>query len=239
MTRFLNEQHRIEQMEKDFNNLIKTSQSVKEKLEQVSSSDDILSAVQVQIRKLEDSIKETNEKYQRIEKKNEVLEQTNEGIDRNFKDLQKTETAIKNADKIITSLSKQFESLRTSIELLASQNEKASNAVDKIASLDESLAQIEKRINDLNVAREWLARTETELIALDKDAKSLLKITKGAIDKEKGKTPQKSEGSVTPQEREDILRLKGQGWTTEEIAQAVHRSRSEIELLLELASRGV
>jgi len=91
----------------------------------------------------------------------------------------------------------------------------------------------------MNDARQWLARTETELLALDKDAKALLKITKGMIDKEKGKTPPKTEGSVTPQEREDILRLKGQGWKTEEIAESLHRSRGEIELVLELASRGV
>ncbi len=238
MTRFLNEQRRIEQMEKDFNNLIKTSQSVKEKLEQVSSSDDVLSGVLVQIRKLEDSIKDANEKFQRIEKKNEMLEQTNEGIDRNFKTLQKTETAIKNAEKTITSLAGQFDILRSSIDLLASQSEKANNAVDKVASLDESLAQIEKRIEDMNVAREWLARTETELMALDKDARSLLKLTKGITEKEGKKPSSKGESTITPQERENILRLKGQGWTTEEIAKAMNRSRGEIDLLLELASRG-
>ena len=237
MTRFLNEQHRIDQMEKDFNNLIKTEQSVKEKLSLVQSSDDVLSAELVKIRKLEDAIKETDDKFKRIEKKNEVLEQTNESIERNFKDLQKTETAIKSADKIITSISNQFDALRTSIELLASQNEKASDAVDKIASLDEGLAEIEKRINEMNTAREWLARTETEIQALGKDAKSMLKITKGIVEKEKGK-PSRNESFITPQDREDILRLKGQGWSTEEIAQATKRSRSEVELILEVASRG-
>jgi DNA repair exonuclease SbcCD ATPase subunit len=238
MTRFLNEQRRIEQMEANFNNLIKSSVSVKEKLDQVSSSDDILQAVQVQIRKLEDSIKETDEKFQRVERKNEVLDQTNEGIDRNFKSLQKTETAIKNAEKIISALADQFDNLRASIELLASQNEKATNAVDKIATLDDSLAHIEKRIAEMDVAREWVARTETDLKALDKDAKSLLHLTKSLLDRESGKAEASGKGSATPQDRENILRLKSKGWSVDEIANAMGRARGEIELILEIASRG-
>ena len=237
MTRFLTEQRRIEQMEKDFNNLIKSSQSVKEKLEQVSSSDDILQAVQVQIRNLEAGIKDTEAKYQRIEKKNEVLDQTNEGIDRNFKALQKTETSIKNAEKVIEGISTQFEKLRSSIDLLASQNEKANDAVAKITSLDESLVQIENRIADMNKYRESVARLETDLIALDRDAKAYIKLAKDHYDQKSGKIKAADKGTATPLDRETVLRLKSQGWSIDEIANSLERGRGEIELILEIASR--
>ncbi|MDR0324302.1 MAG: hypothetical protein LBI12_07640, partial [Treponema sp.] len=239
MTSFLSEKHRIEVMQKDFERFIKTSQSVEEKLAQVSSSDDILQSVQVQIRKLEDSIRETEDKYNRIERKNEVLEETNEGIDRNFKALQKTESAIKNADKIINELSDQFDSLRSSIEALAAENAKATEAAEKITILDESLAKIENRITEMNVAREWLARTETELKALNKDAKTHVNLAKGLISRESGKAAAlTSKGAPAPQDRDNVIRLKEQGWTVEEIANAMNMGRGEVELILEIGSRG-
>jgi hypothetical protein len=237
MTRIFNEKTRVEQLENNVNSLIKTSQSVKEKLEQVSTSDDVLQAVQLQIRKLNDSIKETEEKFLRIERKKEVLEQTNDDIDRNFKSLQKTENAIKNAEDIISSLSGQFDNLRSSIEILAAQSEKALYAEEKITVLDETLAKIEKRIADMNVAREWLARTETELKALDKDARTYLKLTKSFFERESARTPAASTGAPTPQDRDDILKLKTQGWSNKEIADAMNKSIGEVELTLEVASR--
>jgi len=240
MTRFLSEKHRIEIMENDFNRLLKTSQAVEEKLAQVSTSDDILQTVQVQIRNLEDSIKETEEKYQRIERKKVILDTTNDSIDRNFKSLQETEAAIKNADQIIDTLSAQFENLRSSIEALAAENVKATEAADKIVILDESLAHIEKRIAEMNVAREWLARTETELNALDKNVRSQLHRTKSILEREGGKTAgsQGRSGAPPPQDRDSIKRLKHQGWTVEEIANSMGLSRGAVELVLELEERG-
>jgi len=239
MTAIISERHRIETMEKDFELILKTSQSVDEKLAKVRTSDDIIQAVQVQIRKLEDSLKETEEQYQRIERKNEILEETNEGIDRNFKSLQETENAIKNSEKIIMALSDQFDNLRISIEALAAENQKAENAVEKITILEDSLTQIEKRIAEMNVAREWLARTETELKALDKDTREHLKLAKSLIDRENKKsTPAPSgKGAPPPQDRDNVLRLKEQGWTVEEIANAMNMGRGEVELILEIGSR--
>jgi chromosome segregation ATPase len=238
MTGFLTEKHRIDLMEKDFERFLKTSQAVDEKLVHVTSSDDILQAMQVQIRKLEDAIKDTEEKYQRIERKNEVIEATNEGIDRNFKSMQKTEAAIKNAEKIITTLSSQFDGIRTSIEALAAENAKATDATEKIAKLDETLAEIERRIAEMNKAREWVANTETRLKELDNSAKAYNKIAKTLIDKESEKASRAdSKSAPPPQDRDNVLRLKRQGWKTDDIANALHMSIGEVELILEIGSR--
>lgn len=240
MTRFLSEMHRIEVMEEKFKLLIKTEQQVKERLAHVESSDDILQAVQVQIRKLEDSIKETEEKYRRMEHKSDVIEQTNKGIDRNFKTLQETEAAIKNADKIINELADQFDNIRESIEALAKENLKAKEASEKITILDEALAKIEQRIEEMNVAREWLARTETELKNLDKDLQNQVKMAKGLSKKEGSKfsASEKDKGAPPPQDRDNIFRLREKGWTVEEIANAMNLGRGEVELILEIGNRG-
>jgi chromosome segregation ATPase len=238
MTSFLSEKHRIELMQKDFERFLKTSESVEEKLVQVTTKDDVLQAVQVQIRKLEDAIQEMEDKYQRVERKNEVLEETNKGIDSNFKSMQKAETSIKNAEKIINALSDQFEHLRTSIENLAAENIKAHDAAEKITILNESLALIEKRIEDMNVAREWIANTETRLTKLDKDMKEHLKIAKGIVDKDGKASADRPKGAPAPQDRDNVIRLKGQGWTVEEISKAMNFSIGEVELILEIGSRG-
>jgi chromosome segregation ATPase len=238
MTRFLSENRRIELMEESFNRLLRTNAEVEEKLKSISSSNDILQTEQVKIRKLETALKETDEKYQRIEKKNEILEETSDGIDRNFKSLQKTETAIKNADRVINSLSDQFDRLNASIEALSAENERATDAVDKITVLEDSLALIEKRITDMNIAREWLANSETRLTELNKEAKEYVKLAKSLFEKEKGKIKDKDDGAPPPQHRDNIRRLHEQGWTVDEIAKAMGRSIGEIELTLEIITRG-
>jgi predicted RNase H-like nuclease (RuvC/YqgF family) len=192
----------------------------------------------VQIRKLEDAIQEMEDKYQRVERKNEVLEETNKGIDINFKSMQKAETSIKNAEKIINALSDQFEHLRTSIENLAAENIKAHDAAEKITILNESLTLIEKRIEDMNVAREWIANTETRLTKLDKDMKEHLKLARTIVDKDGKASLEKSRGAPAPQDRDNVIRLKGQGWTVEEISKAMNFSIGEVELILEIGSRG-
>jgi chromosome segregation ATPase len=195
--------------------------------------------VQLQIRKLEDSIKETEEKYDRIERKKEILEETNEGIERNFKALQATETMIKHADEIINTLSGQFENLSFSVKTLASENEKAVEAAAKTASLDETLVHIEKRIAEMDVARNWVARAQTELQALDKDIRAQLNLTRTLLDREGGKTAAAAanKGAPPPQSRDNVKRLKLSGWTNDEIATSLGISKGEVELILELDSR--
>ncbi|MDR0878423.1 MAG: hypothetical protein LBN21_10245 [Treponema sp.] len=237
MTRFLLEQRRIEVMEGDFNRLLQTSQAVEEKLVQVSSSDDTLQAVQVQIRRLDDAIKETEEKYQRIEKKNLVLDTTNAGIDRNLKALQESETAVRRVNDDIGRLSGEMEGIRASLETLSGESSRAQQTAEKLSSLDESLGIIEKRIEDMQVAREWLARTETRLEELNKQAQDQVKLMGAILKDEKGKSAPRDKGAPPIGVRETIVKLARQGWTTAEIARTVKYSVGEVELTLEIAPR--
>ena len=244
MTRFLSEKRRIEVMESDFNRLLQTSQSVEEKLAQVSNSDDILQTMQVQIRRLEDAIKETEEKYQRVERKNKTLQETNDGIDRNFKALQEDEQSIKKLEDIITALKLDMEAIQSSVETLSSENEKARDAAEKLSALDETVKWLEKRIAEMNVARESLARLATELQNLDKDAQDQLNLTRTLLNREEGKNQGRTakstdEGAPPPRDRENIIRLKRQGWSIDEIARSMKISKGEVELILELGPKDI
>jgi chromosome segregation ATPase len=234
MTRFLSEKHRIEVMETGFNRLLQTSQAVEEKLVQVSSSDDTLQALQVQIRRLDDAIRETEEKYQRIERKNQILEETNNGIDQNFKALQESEEAVRRTGEELARISRETETLREAIETLAADSGKARETMEKLDILDESLALIEKRIAQMQVAREWLARTETQLEELDKQAQNELRLISSLLNRESGKTPDAGKGSLLPRDRDNVIRLRRQGWNVEEIAKSMKISRDEVDLILEI-----
>jgi DNA repair exonuclease SbcCD ATPase subunit len=235
MTRFLSDKRRIELMEADVNRLIATSQSVEERLVQVSSSDDVLQAMQVQIRRLNDALADTEERYQRIEKKNQILEETNSSIDRNFKSLQETEEGIGKFNGELLRLSLEQRAIGDSLKDLAAKNELARETSEKLSTLDEDLTAIEKRIDDMQVAREWLANIETRLGEIYKQSQEQVKLM-GSLLKEEG--PARSGRGAPPLAiRENVVKLRRQGWTVDEIARATKLGKGEVELILEIAPR--
>jgi chromosome segregation ATPase len=242
MTRFLAEKHRIEVMENDFTRLLQTSQSVEQKLAQVSNSDDLLQNIQLKLRHLEDVIKDTDEKYKRVEKKSKTLQETNDGIDRNFKSLQENDQIAKRLEDTVSLLKTDLDSIRNSVETLNAENEKARDAADKLSSLDESIQLLEKRISEMNTARESLARLATELQNLEKKAKDQLKLVQSVMTSGEGtvsgrKKGKSDDGAPEQSARENVKALKRKGWKNEEIAQVLNMSKAEVELILELPSK--
>ncbi|MDR2184307.1 MAG: hypothetical protein LBO80_01365 [Treponema sp.] len=235
MTRFLSDKRRIELMEADVNRLIATSQSVEERLVQVSSSDDTLQAMQVQIRRLNDALADTEEKYQRIEKKNQILEEINNGIDRNFKSLQEAEEEVRKFNDELLRLSLEQRTIEDSLKDLAAKNELARETSEKLSTLDTDLAAIEKRIDNMQVAREWLANIETRLSEIYKQSREQVKLM-GSLLKEEG--PSRSGRGAPPLgTRENVVKLRRQGWTVDEIARVTKLGKGEVELILEISPR--
>lgn len=237
MTRFLSERHRIEVMEADFKRLIQTAQAVDEKLVQVTASDDTLQALQAQLRRLEDAVKDAEEKYQRLEKKNQILDATNEGIDRNFQALRDTESTLKQYNGEIQKIQSALEAIRPAIDTLAKDRDRAMEAADRLGDLDKIMTDLETRIEQMQKAREWLARTETRLEELSKQAQDQVKLM-GTLLKEEGKKGMaKDRGAPPIGVRETVVKLAHQGWTVDEIARTVKLSRGEVELILEIAPK--
>jgi chromosome segregation ATPase len=234
MTRFLSEKHRIEQMETEFNRLLQVSAAVEEKLAEVSDSDDTLQQIQIHIRKLNDALSDTEEKYQRIEKKNQTLDATNDGIDRNFKSLQESEKMTRHIADELNSLTTDIGSLRSSVTNLTEENNRARDIADKLSLLDSSLSTIEERIEDMQKARQWLARAETRLEDLNKQILDQVKLIDGHGARSADKILDDDKGAPSLGVRDNIIRLARLGWTVDEIARTMKRSRGEVELVLEI-----
>jgi chromosome segregation ATPase len=233
MTRFLSEKHRIEQMEADFNRLIQISRAVDEKLTQVTASDDVLQQMQVQVRRLEESLQTAEEKFQRIEKKNQVLETTNDGIDRNFKALQEAEKTLKTIRDDMDRLGAEEESLSSAVEALAAANDKAKETAEQIAALDKALDEIGEKTKAMQTAREWIARAETRLGELNKQAQTQFKVMEALMKGKKTDDTSIGEGAPSIRIKEAVIQLIQQGWKPEAIAKTMKISLGEVELIQE------
>jgi DNA repair exonuclease SbcCD ATPase subunit len=239
MTRFLSEKHRIEQMETEFSRLLQTSKAVDEKLAQLSASDDTLQAMQVEIRKFTDALENSEERYLRIERKNQTLDVTNEGIDRNFKMLQESEQAAARINAELLELSSRATSFRSTLGVLTAESDKANDVTNKIKTLDVTLATIDERIASAQASREWLARLETRLEELNRQAQEQVKLM-GTLMKEHSLGSggaSKDKGAPPIGVRENVIKLAHQGWTVDEIARSLKLGRGEVELILELSQK--
>ncbi|MCL1815732.1 MAG: hypothetical protein FWG27_07950 [Treponema sp.] len=237
MTRFLTEKNHLDAMEKDFDRLIQTSLRVEERLKEVTGADDTLQNIQVSLRKLEDAVVAAEDKYQRIESKNRILEETNRGIEKNYEMMEETEKALRKFRENIDQAENELDSFRPSIEELAAASEKARDTKEKLELLDTNLAAIENRIEKMQTAREWLARTETRFEELNREAQGELKLLETVLKDESRKNPEAGKGAPPISVRETVIRLRRQGWETEAIARNLKISRGEVELILEMGSR--
>jgi DNA repair exonuclease SbcCD ATPase subunit len=235
MVSFQSDKRRIELMENDFNRLLQTSQSVKEKLAEVTASDDTLQAALIQIRRLEDALADVEDRYQRIEKKNQTLEETNAGIDDNFKALQESDRATQKLQGEIRRLLEEQEGVRSSVEKLFAENARAREAAEKASALDGILSSIETRMEKLQTVRESLAKAETRFEDINKSLQEQYKLFTALL-REDGPKP-KGPGAPPIGVRENVIKLKQQGWKVEEIAPIVKLSMGEVELILEMGSK--
>ncbi|HPC70486.1 MAG TPA: hypothetical protein PLB48_01655, partial [Treponema sp.] len=116
--------------------------------------------------------------------------------------------------------------------------DRALEAAEKIADVEHFMAELEGRIEQMQKAREWLARTETRLEELNKQAQEQVKIM-GTLLKEEGKKgAARDKGAPPIGVRETVVKLAHQGWTVDEIARTVKLSRGEVELILEISPKG-
>ena len=128
------------------------------------------------------------------------------------------------------------------IETLMSNNGRINDAVDKITSLQSLLDDTERRVEQINSAREGIGRAETRLQKLDgeidKKMDLLLKATRSDMERSGSSAPlpSSSGSSITPRDRETIIDLKRRGWTVDDIARRMKRSVGEVELILEMPS---
>lgn len=235
VSKFMAEKKRIDILEADFTKLLSLSDSIDRKISELTLTNDDLQQYQVQIRRFEESIAEVNARYERLDKKSVVLDQTVNGVDQAFESLTSLEKSLESWKEDVSGIPAQLETIREHLDVLMENRDKTAVMTEKLASLDSVLADVEQRTEKMQTAREWLARTETRLDEISRQSQDQLKLL-GDLLKQEG-SAKKTRGAPPIGIRENVVKLAHQGWKVDEIARALHLSRGEVELILELPQK--
>lgn len=210
------------------------SQAVDIKLDHITGVYDNLQEIDVKLRNFDTLFKDITEKFQRLEKKESIIETTTEGVDRNFQILQQMEKSLAGLSEITDMLPMRLNELENRFKKINLEKKDADKTMESLGKLTRVLGDVEERIEKMQQAREWIARTETRLTETGKKAEENIALLGTLIDKDnKNKKSQKG-GAPSIDKREMVVKLAHQGWTSENIAQATGLSRGEVELILEI-----
>ena len=130
----------------------------------------------------------------------------------------------------------ELDSMREKFGFLEANKDKTDLVVSRLGDIDGILGTLEERIGKLQTAREWLARTETRLEEVGKQAQDQVRLLETLVKAELPKG-RKEEGAPPRDKRDTVVKLARQGWSAAEIARVTHLSRGEVELILELAPK--
>ncbi len=163
------------------------------------------------------------------------LEQRADLLNTDLKELRDREDDLKNKVSLIDEKTGNLLNYESRIE----------EVLSRFKEMDSLVADIEERSKQLQSTREWLARTESRLTNLTKDAERLVGEMQsfggptGGPDG--GRRASKDQPTLLSRESESkvktVLTLFEQKWTIPEICKVTKMSRGEVELILELNNR--
>ncbi len=228
---------RIDQLELDYQELMRLSQAVDSQVETLQYSHDSMQAIQLKLRNLEELQSSVDEKFQRMKTKEEVISNTSKAIDTSFIRIQEIEGTIQGIDSELSLVPRKIDGVFAMIQEIQQDKSSIEHVVSQMGNLNDMLQDVEKRIEKMQQAREWLARTETRFEEINRSADEQLRML-GSLLKEQGSdNKRKGKDVPTVQERDTVIKLSRNGWHVEEIAKATKLSPGEVELILEIAHK--
>jgi len=236
ITSFMNEKGRIERLEGEFARFNNFSDVIDKKVDALKATNDEIQNYEVQLRKMEETISKVNTRYERLEKKEGVLDQTAESIGVAFENLKVLENNIKTFKTEIANMPEQLEDIKNSIDSLTFNKGKADSVFSKLTELDEMLEKIDGQMSKLQDSRSWLAAVETRLTTLSSATDEKLKML-ATIYKDEPSQVSKGNESLSLEDRENIIRLHREGWSKNQIANALKIGAGEVELVIEMGER--
>jgi chromosome segregation ATPase len=236
LARFLAERRRIDDMEGDFKKVVALSRDVDLKLEGLAQANDALQQVQAKVRQFEELGRTVEGGFERLEKKRDVLAATAEGVDRSFQRLETFEKTLAAAGRDLEALALRAQSLKGDLETMAGSKQAADSAMEIAGKLDALTGDLERRLEQAQASREWLARTETRFEEITRQAAEQVRLLESIV-KSETKRDKTERGAPPLDKRDTVIKLSHQGWSVPEISRVTQLSRGEVELILELAPK--
>ena len=171
-----------------------------------------------------------------VQRKVTELRNQNRHVDALHDNLRAMEQSVARLRPGVAEVSDTVAGLQRQVEVVAAGSDRARQAIEALGTIDAALEEIDGRVERLQVAREWLARTETRLAEIGDAAQDQLRLLETVLKAERGDPP--ADGSTDLGSRAMVVKLAGQGWSVPEIARATRLSRGEVELTLEVSGAG-
>jgi chromosome segregation ATPase len=209
------------------------------------------------LEKIESGMTSIDKRFDVLKKKAEELAAREKDIEVSIETITKTKDFIakleQRADLLNTNLvelREREDDLKKKVTIiddktgsLLNYESRIEEVLSKFTEMDSFVTDIEERSKQLQSTREWLARTESRLTNLTKDAERLVQEMSGivATPGATGKAASKHGPTLLSKESESkvktVLTLFEQKWTIPEICKVTKMSRGEVELILELNNR--
>ena len=224
--------NKIDDMDANFGRLMQLSDSMDKKIRDLQSTSDDLQILQGEVRRFQDTLGDISGRYDRLEKKNTVLDQTIEGVGRTFEDLRSLEERLAECTRQTAEMPETIDMLRADLNTLMEKSGSINDIADKLNNLDGILAEADRSIERVDKACEWISKTEIRLDEMKKETMEQVNLL-GSLIKDGSKTKKRSAGAPPIAVRENVLKLKRQGWTVEQIASSLNLTIGEVELILD------
>ena len=223
----------IDMLESDFARLMGLSETMDAKISELQTINDDLQNMQVEIRRFQDSLTNISTRYDRLEKKNSVLDRTIIDVDNAFKNLEQIEKRLAQCGLQVDQMPEKIENVRRDVDRLVDNSGRISEAMEKLDSLDSIITETSNRIDEVMNARDGIARSETRLRDIAKQADEQVKLL-GALIKQDMAKNAPSAGAPPVSVRERVIQLAHQNWKPAEIARGLNLTEGEVELILEM-----
>ncbi len=235
LNKFIGEQKRLEGIEDNYKKLISLSQNVDSRLDKVTAKHDHVQQIEFTLRNLDELQKELDQRYERLTKRKEIIDTTLEGVDRNFHQLTDLENRISEMNQIMGGVNANVNELKNRMESMALNKKESDMAMRNIQNLNQIMDELENRMDAMQKAREWLARTETRLEEVSVQANQQVEILGSLAGRQRDASQKEEKSAPSVSVRDMVIKLKHQGWKIEDIAKSCKISRGEVELILEMA----
>ena len=221
----------------DINVFLLDSAVIDKKIEELQTTSDDLQGMQLNVRSFQETLGEISTRYDRLEKKQEQIDAISNQVDQTFDVLKALESRLNDASRQVNNLPDQISDVQKNIDTLVSNRSKISDAVQQLSSLQSILDETESRVEKIQNSREGIGRTETRLVNLDSEIDKKLNLLAAITRDDIKKNPAPQSDRLTPQEKDNIITLKRQGWSIEEIARRMKRSEGEVEMVIEMGEQ--
>ncbi len=238
INRFMDEKQKVDELEEKISRMVSLSKSVDLKLDQVTSFHDMLQQYQTRVKELEDQHHAIDARFARIESKAKMVDHTAESVDRYTVVLNNMEQTLSEMKSEIDPLAARMEGVESKDRILMANRELTDEIYDRISSLTAVLDELDERTEKIDKARDWIARTETRMDGVVKQAQDQVKLIGRLAERDGRPETARSGGSPDMDTRETVLRLARLQWKTEDIARTLKLSRGEVELILEITPKG-